>query len=177
MKQRNLFNRIYDVISDKDLWFIIVLFLISLYFLVTGFYSYGKVDLSELEKVDGIGYNFETDMSGRLSFITFKTSSDDRFYIMTNGLKKGNVSDFAKTLENTFTSNGEATIYYTNRRLFAPTFYSFSSYRRVVAIETESETIISVDDYNNALQDRFIGSIVGSVLFLLFAIGMIKLRY
>ena len=155
----NLWKRIIDIVTDNNLRFIIVLFLISLYFLVTAFYSYGKINLSELEYVE----------------TTVDSVKTDRFYITVNGLQKGSAKDLAKALEHISMINDEVTIYYTNRRVLLPNFYSFSSYHRVVAIETESELIISLDDYNNAIQEYFIGCIVGSVLFILIAIILIKL--
>ena len=112
---------------------------------------------------------------GKANFVTFNTSNVERFYITVNGLQKGSAKDLAKALEHISMINDEVTIYYTNRRVLLPNFYSFSSYHRVVAIETESELIISLDDYNNAIQEYFIGCIVGSVLFILIAIILIKL--
>jgi hypothetical protein len=175
MNKRISLKKVIKLISDKDLRFIILLFLVSLYCLVTAFYSYGKVNIFQLEYIDAMGYDIETDMSGKANYVTFKTTNGARFYITVNGLKKGSASDLAKSLENAFKVNVNTTIYYTNRRVLLPNFYSFSSYHRVVAIETESEAIISVDDYNNAVQGYFIGCIVCSVLFILFSIVLITL--
>ncbi len=176
MRIRKFLEKILDIITDKDLLFICIVLFISIYSLATAFYSYGKVNLSELIQFESTIIDIETDFSGRVDYVTFRTSDNDRFYVSVNGLKKGGAQDFANNLENVVTPNEKVTVFCTNRRILFPGFYSFSSYHRVVAIQTEDEAIISVDDFNNANKNYFIGCIVGSVVFMLFAIGLIKLK-
>lgn len=175
MRKLNNAKSIVDVITDKELRFIIVIFLISLYLLVTAFYSYGKVNLSELEHIETTVDSVKTDTSGKANFVTFSNLNGERFYITVNGLPKGSAKDLTKALELVSANNGEVTIYYTNRRVLLLNFYSFSSYHRVVAMETESEVILSLDDYNNAVKQYFIGCLVGSVLLILIAVFFIKI--
>lgn len=125
MRKLNIAKRIIDVITDKELRFIVILFLISLYLLITAFYSYGKVDLSELKHVEGTISNIEVDYVNSTNYVTFTVSDTQRFYVEINGLKNYTREQLANTLESTFDNNEKSTVFYTNRRVLLPKFYSF----------------------------------------------------
>lgn len=177
MKKRKLSERILDVITDTDLIFIAVIILISLHCLVTAFYSHSKVSEAELQRAYGVMESVEADSDiGKSNYVIFLFSDTERFYVSTNGLPGGQtgVTAALKELE---AQGKQVTVLYTTRRNLTPGFYNYSSYHRVVAIETEEETIISVDDFNKKSVNYFIGGIVGFVVFMLFAIWLIKMKY
>lgn len=177
MKKRKLSERILDVITDTDLIFIAVIILISLHCLVTAFYSHSKVSEAELQRAYGVPESVEyTSDVGSRQYVIFFFSDTERFYVSTNGLPGGRTG-VTSALEKLEEQEKQVTVLYTTRRNLAPGFYNYSSYHRVVAIETEEEAIISVDDYNKTSVDYFIGGIVGFVVFMLFAIWLIKMKY
>lgn len=165
-KKRSIFNKLFDVIFDKELRSIILLFFISLYFFVTAFYSYGKVDLSELEKVDGTVTDIEIDYVSKNHYVIFKIGAEN-FFVSIDKLKSINKEDFVNALENTFTANQKVTVLYTKRCiLLPPTFYDILNYNRVVSIQTEEQTIMSIDDYNDSNQGALIGLVIFAIIFL-----------
>lgn len=176
MKKRKLSERILDVITDTDIIFIAVIILISVHCLVTAFYSHSKVNETELEKAYGVMESVETGSRGKSNYVIFFFSYTERFYVQTDGLPGGKTGVTA-ALEKLEAQGKQVTVLYTTRRNLTPGFYNYSSYHRVVAIQTEEETIISVDDYNKKSIDYFIGGIVGFVLFMFFAIWLIKMKY
>ena len=167
-------NMILNIITDKNIRFIILIILCSIYFLFTAFYSFGRLNTQNLKYLTGTMYNIEFD-SGRSSYVTFSVDNNTRFYVQTNVLNKGSAKEIANSLRSATIPNNEATIYYTQRRNLLPGFYNYSSYERVVAIQINEQFIISTDDYNQANSGTFIGVLAVAIIFFIFALILIKL--
>lgn len=157
------------------------LLLVSVLCFFVAFYSFGKIEKENtttvLSKISSI--DWYSNSHGRMSWVTFVTSTNQMFYLRTDELSVGSAAVFANDLKEK-TNDSIVSISFTRRRDLTPTpFVYFFDMERVVSIECDGKTIISLDDYNSSNQGFLIGWVVVSALFFMAWLGylLIKIFY
>lgn len=137
--------------------------LLALLILSAGLYSYTPFEKSELKKYETIISNVETNIT-RKPYVSFTDDTGRRYCFRTNstGIKKNDLKD---SLTQDY-SNKKLTIYYTDRidtQLYS-ILDNIMGYTRVGAIEYGTETIVSIDDFNQRNNAYLRANVIVSIL-------------
>lgn len=161
--------------KDKDVWLAIGLILLSLFILFLAFYSYGPIDDSNVISLETSIGNIKSHSNSKKSIVTFTSETGQRFYCRADQLSVGSGSVLADLLNDIYRDQTVKVSYTTRRDLLPINAMEFSGYDRVVSIETETEQMITIEDYNNANRGFFVAFLV--VALVVFVFGVIFFRW
>lgn len=160
-KKRNmayLKNKKSDIISALGC------FLLSMLVLCGSILCNGPFDKTSLHKTEAAITNIEYHSVHKGPYWISFTADGNAYYVRTDILGASK-NDILQALENN--QENKLTIYYTNMPELHLSTYMYWGARRVACIESNSEQIVSLDDFNKSNQPyMWIGVIVSVIIFI-----------
>ena len=154
----------------KNMFHLVGMIAFSCYFFFLAFFSYGKLNEADIIKIETTVHNVESHNSYRKAWLIFSSSDGKKFYCRTDELELNTGKSLSTYLTKEY-GGEELLISFTKRKDILP-FNSILYYdcERVVSIECNGETIVSLEDYNKSNLGFFVGFIIVAIICLLYAL-------
>ena len=162
--------------KKRNLRIALPLLFLSLMIAFMAVFCYGKIDESDLHRIETTVVNVEGHHNSRKVWITFSSPNGQNFYCRTDTLDLEHPEVLTKLMNGDYDGKS-IVIYYTERiELLPADIISYWGQERVVALECNGQSLIGSEDYNRANLGSFIGfiaiALIGVLIALLFFLDL-----